>query len=73
MIKFQKVQKKIFYREPSPSLPWETISVPVVRPANGTTGLLLMCPMGHQLKLIIYQDGILYEKLEKYLIKAKII
>ena len=31
------------YRNPSPSLPWEIISVPVVRPAYGTTGLLLMC------------------------------
>ena len=30
------------YRNPSPSLPWEIISVPVVRPAYGTTGLLLV-------------------------------
>jgi len=29
------------YRKRSPSLPWEIISVPVVRPAYGTTGLLL--------------------------------
>ena len=59
------------YRKPSPSLPWEIISVPVVRPAYGTTGLLLMCPMGHQLKLIIYQGGILYEKVENYLLKSQ--
>ena len=59
------------YRKPSPSLPWETISVPVVQPADGTTGLLLMYPMGHQLKLIIYQDGILCEKAKKYLLKSQ--
>ncbi len=59
------------YRNPSPSLPWEIISVPVVRPAYGTTGLLLMCPMEHQLKLIIYQGGILYEKVENYLLKSQ--
>ena len=61
----------VYYRNPSPSLPWEIISVPVVRPAYGTTGLLLMCPMGHQLKLIIYQGGILYEKVENYLLKSQ--
>jgi hypothetical protein len=59
------------YRKLSPSLPWEIISVPVVRHAYGTTGLLLMCPMGHQLKLIIYQVGILYEKVENYLLKSQ--
>ena len=38
-----EMRENIDYRNPSPSLPWEIISVPVVRPADGTTGLLLMC------------------------------
>ena len=64
-------KKYMTYRKLSPSLPWEIISVPVVQPAYWTTGLLLMCPMGHQLKLIIYQGGILYEKVENYLLKSQ--
>ncbi len=68
---FYEIFSTLMYRKLSPSLPWEIISVPVVRPAYGTTGLLLMCPMGHQLKLIIYQGGILYEKVENYLLKSQ--
>ena len=44
------------HRKPSPSPSWETISVPVGQPAYGTTSLLLMHPLGHQIKFLIYQD-----------------
>ena len=39
---YKNAYLKVVYRNPSPSLPWEIISVPVVRPAYGTTGLLLV-------------------------------